>query len=212
MEKRQTNSDILEGLKSMTDALINGNIERPSKLVKPAKVPSWCKGMKLKAYKKSIKVWMENNKDMPEAAKYQDIIDSLKINKDIEGLAMYIGEHVVGKLDTIEKQTVKELIELLDRKYGRTRLEELEELMEDWLKFNFNEHESEEEYLFAQEKMISRQVEKQVSLKEWNTVWMMYGAKQRKGIENYQLLELRKVVKANSIEVQKEFHSFKDTC
>ena len=77
--------------------------------------------------------------------------------------------------------------------------------MEDWIKFNFNEHESEEEYLFAQEKMIARQEEKQVSLKEWNTVWMMYGAKQRKGIENYQLLELRKVVKANSVEVQKEF-------
>merc|ERR1711895_340007 len=33
----------------------------------------------------------------------------------------------------------------------------------------------------------------------------VYGAKQRKGIENYQLLELRKVVKANSVEVQKDF-------
>ena len=32
--------------------------------------------------------------------------------------------------------------------------------MEDWIKFNFNEHESEEEYLFAQEKMIARQEEK----------------------------------------------------
>merc|ERR1712082_559191 len=53
--------------------------------------------------------------------------------------------------------------------------------------------------------MIARQEEKQVSLKEWNTIWMMYGAKQRKGIENYQLLELRKVVKADSAEVQKDF-------
>ena len=161
--------------------------------------------MKLQAYKKSIEVWMENNKDMSEAARYQDVIESLKMNKDIEGLAKYIGEHVVGKLDTIEKQNVKEIIELLDLKYGRTRLEELEELMEDWIKFNFNEHESEEEYLFAQEKMITRQEEKQVTLKEWNTIWMMYGAKQRKGIENYQLLELRKVIKADSTEVQKGF-------
>ena len=148
---------------------------------------------------------MENNKDMPEAAKYQDIIETLKMNKEIEGLSKYIGEHVVGKLDTINKQTVKNLIELLDIKYGRTRLEELEELMEDWIKFNFNEHESEEEYLFAQEKLIARQDEKQISLKEWNTIWMMYGAKQRKGIENYQLLELRNVVKTNSVEVQKDF-------
>merc|ERR1712240_546654 len=80
-----------------------------------------------------------------------------------------------------------------------------EELMEDWIKFKFNEHESEEEYLFAQEKLIARQDEKQVTLKEWNTMWMMYGAKQRRGIENYQLLELRNVVKTNSEEVQKDF-------
>ena len=34
---------------------------------------------------------------------------------------------------------------------------------------------------------------------------MMTGAKQRKGIENYQLLELRKVVKADEATVQKHF-------
>ena len=49
MEKRQANSDLLQGLKTMTDAIINGNKERPNKLVKPAKVPSWSKGMKLEA-------------------------------------------------------------------------------------------------------------------------------------------------------------------
>ena len=37
---------------------------------------------------------METNKDMSEAARYQDVIESLKMNKDIEGLAKYIGEHV----------------------------------------------------------------------------------------------------------------------
>ena len=205
MEKRQSNSELLQGLQNMTDAIINGNKDRPNKLVKPAKVPSWSKGMKLEVYAKSLQVWMEMNKDLSEAVRYQDVIESLKTNKEIEGLAKYVGEHIIGKLDTIEKQKVKEIIELLNIKYGRTRLEELEELMEDWIKFNFNEHESEEEYLFAQEKMIARQEEKQVTLKEWNTVWMMYGARQRKGIENYQLLELRKVVKANSATVQKEF-------
>merc|ERR1711873_141571 len=205
VEKKKTSSDILAGLHSMTDAIVNGNKVRPNKLVKQTKVPSWCKGMKYQAYKKSIEVWEENNKDISEAARYQDVIESLKLNNDIEGLARYTGEHVVGKLDTMEKQIVKDLLKLLDIKYGRTRLEDLEELMEDWIKFNFNEHESEEEYLFAQEKLIARQDEKQVTLKEWNTIWMMYGAKQRKGIENYQLLELRNIVKTNNEEVQKDF-------
>ena len=100
---------------------------------------------------------------------------------------------------------MKGLIELSNTKYSRTRLEELEEIMEDYIKFNFNEYESEEEYLLAQEKLIARQDEKQISLKEWNTIWLMYGATQRKGIEDYQLQELRKVVKADRIEVQKDF-------
>ena len=99
MEKKQTKNKVDELEKLMIEVTKG----RTNKLIKPAKVPSWSKGMQLRAYKKSIEVWMENNKDMPEAAKYQDIIESLKMNKDIEGLAMYIGEHVVGKLDTIEK-------------------------------------------------------------------------------------------------------------
>ena len=42
-------------------------------------------------------------------------------------------------------------------------------------------------------------------MKDWDTTWMMTGAKKRKGIENYQLLELRKVVKANGATFQKDF-------
>ena len=41
------------------------------------------------------------------------MIESLKVNKEIEGLAKYVGKHVIGKLDTIEKQKVKENMTLL---------------------------------------------------------------------------------------------------
>ncbi len=120
MDKMKANSDILTSLQKMTDTIVNGNTTRPSKLVKQTKVPSWCKGMKYEAYKKSIKVWVENNKDISEAVRYQDVIESQKNNKDIEGLAIYTGEHIVGKLDTTETQTIKELLQLLDIKYERT--------------------------------------------------------------------------------------------
>ena len=60
MEKRQNSSDILIGMKQMTDAITKGNKEmceifkdRPNKLVKAAKVPSWSKDMKLDAYLKT---------------------------------------------------------------------------------------------------------------------------------------------------------------
>ena len=32
------------------------------------------------------------------------------MNKEIEGLAKYVGEHVIARLDTIEKHKVKEMI------------------------------------------------------------------------------------------------------
>ena len=214
MEKRQKNNELLLGLEKMTEAITNGissshkemcNVfkDRPNKLEKPAKVPSWSKGMELDVYVKSLQVWMEMNKDVSEADRYQDVIESLKVNKKIEGLAKYVGEHVITRLDTIEKQKVKEIVDLLKLKYGRTRIEELEELMEDWIKFNFNEYESEEDYLFAMEKMIARKEEKQVTMREWDAIWMMIGARKRKGIENYQLLELRKVLKANGEKLRK---------
>merc|ERR1711873_246471 len=140
MDKRQSSSDILIGMKQMTDAITKGNEKmcevfkgRPNKLVKPAKVPSWSKDMKLDAYLKALEVWMEMNSDVSEAVRFQDVIESLKTNKEIEGLAKYVGEHVIARLDTIEKHKVKKITDLLKLIYGRTRIEELEELMEDWI-------------------------------------------------------------------------------
>ena len=172
LEKSKQNNDILAGIQSLADAITTamttGNNTGPSKLVKPTKVPSWGTGMKYKAYKKSIEVWEQNNKDMPEPARYQEVIESIKQNKNIEDLARYAGEHIVGTLDAAERQNIKEILKLLYIKFGRTRLEELEELMEEWIKFNFNEHDSEEDYIFSQEKIIARQNETKVTLAEWN--------------------------------------------
>ena len=127
------------------------------------------------------------------------------MNKEINRLAKYVGELILSGLDMVEKQKVKEVTELLKRKYGRTRIEELEELMTDWMNFKANEYEDEDEYLFAMEKFIARKEEKKVKDKEWNSIWMMVETKKRKGIENYQLQELRNVVKKNGDNVMKDF-------
>ena len=81
MEKKQHSSDILIGMQRMTDAITQGNKEmcnvfrdRPNKLVKAAKVPCWSKDMKLNAYVKVLEVWMEMNKDVGEAVRFQDVI------------------------------------------------------------------------------------------------------------------------------------------
>ena len=88
------------------------------------------------------------------------------MNKEIDGLAKYVGEHIITRLDRVEKWKVKEVTELLKMKYGRTRIEELEELMTDLMNFKANEHENEDDYLFAMEKLIPGIEEKKVTNKE----------------------------------------------
>ena len=127
------------------------------------------------------------------------------MNKEVNGLAKYVGEHILPVLDTVEMQTVMQIVGILKRKYGRTRIEELEELMTDWMNFKANEYEDEDEYLLAMERLIARKEEKKVKDKEWNSIWMMIETKKRKGIENYQLQELRNVVKAGGEDVMKDF-------
>ena len=137
------------------EAVIGAN-RGTTKLVKPAKVPGWTKEMKLEVYLKALEVWMATNKDIGKGMNYQDIIESLKNNKEIVGLQQYVTEHIMTKLDTVEKQKVKQITELLKLRYGRTRIKELEVLMEDRIKFDANEHDNEDEYLFAMEILIFR--------------------------------------------------------
>ena len=40
--------------------------------------------MKFDAYLKELEVWMQINSDVSEAVRFQDVIESLKINKEIE--------------------------------------------------------------------------------------------------------------------------------
>ena len=44
---------------------------------------------------------------MPEPARYQEVIESMKQNKSIEDLAKYTGEYIVEKLDTIENRPLR---------------------------------------------------------------------------------------------------------
>ena len=59
--------------------------------------------------------------DVPENTQFQDLVESLKHNKDIKGLAKYVGEHILTTLNTVVKQKVKEVIDHLEIRYGRTR-------------------------------------------------------------------------------------------
>ena len=94
-----------------------------SRVVKPVKVSSWSWEMSLETFVKQLEIWESSNVDVPINTQYQDLVKSLKVNKDVKGLAKYVGEQILPVLSTQEQQTVKEVIDCLKKKYGRTRLE-----------------------------------------------------------------------------------------
>ena len=55
--------------------------------------------MSLETYIKQLKTWTEIKNDVLEYVKYQDLIESLKTNKEIRGLPIYVGEHILPTLD-----------------------------------------------------------------------------------------------------------------
>ena len=50
-------------------------------------------------------------------------------------------------------------------------------------------------------------MEKKIEDKEWFSVWMMIETRKRKGMENYELAELRNIVKENGEDVMKKFRT-----
>ena len=52
----------------------------------------------MEMYIKQIETWNEVNEDVPPNTKYQDFVESLKVNKDIQGLPRFVGEHLLPVL------------------------------------------------------------------------------------------------------------------
>ena len=49
--------------------------------------------MSLETYVKQLTTWQEINEDIPEFAKYHELIEELKKNKDIKGLQRFLAYH-----------------------------------------------------------------------------------------------------------------------
>ena len=77
---------------------------RPSKLTKPVKVPSWTKDISLETYVKQLTAWQQINEDIPETAKYHELIEELKKNKEIRGLQKFLVDHI---LPVIKKRKIR---------------------------------------------------------------------------------------------------------
>ena len=120
-----------------------------TKLTKPAKVLSWSKDMTLETYAKQLQTWTDMLEYIPEFIKCQDLVESLKNNKEIKGLSRYVREHVLPVLEKKTDMTMKCVLDLLDIKYGHTRTEKIEEVVEDWMKFKQDQFKEDRKFILS---------------------------------------------------------------
>ena len=51
--------------------------------------------MSLETHVKQLTTWQEINEDIPEFARYHELIEELKKNKDIKGLQIFLADHIL---------------------------------------------------------------------------------------------------------------------
>ena len=123
------------------------------------------------------------------------MVESLKVNKEIKGLEKFVSEHVLTTLSTPEKQKVKKIIACLEERYGRTRLEKIEELVLDWIGFRDDDYEVEGDFYMLWKSFQRRKEDLKMTDREWNAVWMLKKVKKREGMNDFQCQALRDILK-----------------
>ena len=154
---------------------------------------------------KKIQTWLDVLKEIPEHVKYADLVENLKTNKEIKGLQKYVREHILPILETKEDQTLKKVLEILTLKYGRARVEKIEDLMDDWLKFKDDHYEDDSELLLGMKELNQRRKELKMTEDEWVAVWMLNIVKKRKRLDKFVYQSHRDVVKVGEGNVIRNF-------
>ena len=123
--------------------------------------------------------------EIPEHVKYADLVESLKVNKEIKGLHKYVGEHILPVLETKEEQTLKRVLEILTLNYGRTRVEKIEDFMDDWSRFKDDHYEDDSELFLGMKELNQRRKELKMTEDKRVAVWMLNIVKKRRRIDKF---------------------------
>ena len=115
--------------------------------------------MSLETYVKQLTTWQEVNEDVPDYAKYHELIEELKKNKDIKGLQRFITDHIIPVIVKKEDQIVGKVTRLLESRYGRTRTEKVEEAIKDLFQFREDQYEDDDELMLAMSELRQRRVD-----------------------------------------------------
>ena len=91
-------------------------------------------------------------------------------------------------------QTLEKVIGLLDVKYGQSRTEKVEDVIEDYLKFREDQYEDDDELILVMSELRQRRIDLKMSLNEFDSVWMLEKIRNRRKMENFKIQSLRNIV------------------
>ena len=120
----------------------NGHVN----LVKNRKAPIWTKGQDFESYCHQLRLW-EAQTTIPPIQKYFELLDSLKTNREIGGLAAFVARDVVEKVNSNSANIIEDVINLLKDKFQKTIMEKMSELVAEIQNFEQKDSETGEDYL-----------------------------------------------------------------
>ena len=102
-------------------------------------------------------------------------------------------------------QTLEKVVQLLNKKYGRSQTEKVEEAVKEIMKFREDYYEEDDDLIMAMRELNQRRKDLKITFEEFISVWMLGKTKRRKKMECFKIQALRDVVKAGGEEVMGNF-------
>ena len=123
MDSKDREASATESLVEALKSVVN---TRPTQITKAKKPPVWNKES-FDDFKIEVEAWnMSHSGD--EYVKYEELMEKLKENKNIKGLADFACTVLIQR--TREKKNVEEVLKVLEEKYALTRKEKYEKVVD----------------------------------------------------------------------------------
>ena len=169
----------------------------PSVLVKTPEIPVWSKDMKYEYIKSQIEAWDRDNRES-DKKKFDRIVESFKKNAEVKELKTFATTIILSKLREYNKQTVPEILKLMDERFGRTKVEKIDQIVLQ-LKNEFKVEDDETEQSWWDKFDALMTDTKEIDLKEnldlFLSRWMILTGKQGKIISDQEEKVFRKEMK-----------------
>ena len=82
---------------------------------------------------------------------------------------------------------MEKVIQLLNKKYGRSRTEKVEEAVKEIMKFREDYYEEDDDLIMAMQELNQRRKDLKITFKEFISVWMLGKIKRRKKMESFEI-------------------------